>query len=96
MRSYNLKWDEKMKGIILSYSECRKVYLDNADDIKLLLNENISQDNYHLYEYNRKIHFLIKDIVVNDEKIEHITLYLLSNDLEEVDNLYSKIGDKAK
>lgn len=95
MRSYNLNWNEKVKDIILSYTQCRKVYIDNIEYAKLLLKEKMSNDDYHLYEYNSKVKFLIKDIKVKDDKIEHMIIYLLSNDLKEINSLYSKIRDDS-
>ena len=95
MRSYNLNWDKKIKDIILSYTECRKVFIDNIEYVKILLKEDISDDDYHLYEYNSKVKFLIKNIMIKDDKIDHMIVYLLSNDLKEINNLYSKIRDNS-
>ncbi len=93
MKSYNLDWDKKINDIISSYTESKKVYIDNIEYLKILFKKNISDDDYLLYEYNSKVKFLIKDIIVKDDKIDHMIVYLLSNDSKELNNLYSKIRD---
>ena len=94
MRSYNLIVNEKLKNILLSYTECKKVYIDNNECINQLLKESVSDDKYHLYEYNNSVNFLIKSIKVENDKIENMVVYLLSNDLEKINKLYLKIQEQ--
>lgn len=95
MRGYNLKWNERLKEIILSYAEARKVYIDDIDKINILLKEDISDDDYHLYTYNDEVKFIIKDILVEDNKIIDMVVYLLGNNIEEVANVYYKVRDEV-
>ena len=95
MRSYNLKWNERLKDIIMSYAESRKVYIDDIDKINLLLKEKISDDDYHIYSYNDKIKFLIKGILVENDNIVDMVVYLLSNDRGELASLYSELRDES-
>lgn len=95
MRSYSLKWNKRLKDLTLPYAECRKVYINDKDKINKLLKENISNDDYHLYTYNDKVKFLIKEIKVKNNKIVLIVAYLLSNNIEEIDNLYFEIRDEV-
>lgn len=94
MRSYNLKWDERCKEIILSYSEVRKVYIDDIDKINILLKEDISNNDYHLYTYDDEVKFLIKDIKVENNKIIDMVVFLLSNNIEAIASVYYKVRDE--
>lgn len=95
MRSYHLMWDERVENIVLSYTECRKVYIDDIDKINLLVKGDISNDGYHLYTYNNEVKFLIKDIKIENNKIVYMIVYLLSNDCGEIDRVYYKIEDEV-
>lgn len=94
MRSYNLGENERLKEILLSYTDVRKVYLEDIDKINLLFKEDISNDENHLYTYNKEVKFCITSLKIENNKIVDMTVYLLSNNSEEMDNIYFKIRDE--
>ena len=92
MEIRNLKWDERIKNIILSYKEVRKVYLDDMDKINLILHEDISDDLYHIYDtYIDDVKFTIFKLTLEDERIENMTIFLLSNNHDSIASLYYDI-----
>lgn len=95
MKSYNLKWDERLKKIILYYAEVRKVYIDDIDKINLIAKNKIYDDPYHIYKYNDSVNYLIKDIKVENNKIIDMVVFLLSNSLEEIASVYYKLRDEV-
>lgn len=93
MNSYNLKWDDRLKEIILSYECCRKIYVEDRNVIKQLLKEDISDDYYHLYTYNDAVMFLINTLNAVDNEILSMVVYLFSNDDDAISNAYFDICD---
>ena len=91
MEIRNLKWNERLKKLVLSYREVRKVYLDDEDKIKLILKENISDDKYHLYDtYIDDVKFIIYKLTL-DNNINNMTIFLLSNNHESIADIYYDI-----
>ena len=93
MRSYSLIWDEKLKEIILSYKMYRIVYLKDKEKIDELNLNEISNDDYNLYDLNDKVKFLIKHVEIKNNKIKAIIIYLLSNDVDELLEKYYELNN---
>ncbi len=92
MEIRNLKWNERLKNLVLSYQEVRKVYLDDVDKIKLILKEDISNDKYHLYDtYIDDVKFIIYKLTLDNNNINNMTIFLLSNNHESIADIYYDI-----
>ena len=95
MKSYNLEWNDwkgRLKEIVESYTEVRKVYLDDMDKINLILKEDISDDKYHIYDtYLDDVKFVIKGLTVENNKILNMVIFLLSNNHLNMADIYYDI-----
>lgn len=93
MKSYHIMWDDKIKKIISSYAECRKIYIDDVDIMDSFMKEKLSKDHYHIYSFNQDVDYIIKDIRMENNQIQNMIIFLLSNDRLELAKAYCMLKD---